>query len=226
VTLYPKTNYDTQKDLTPIIFINRNPLVLVGRNSLPANTLDELVAWMKTNPAKFAYPGPGSTGHLATTLFAQAAGVKVDFIPYRGAAPAMQDITGGHVDLFFATPQSAVQPVRAKQMKLFGVAAKDDSALFPGAPNLVKRFGAPLEILYWHALFAPAGTPQAVIDKINTVIQGVMADPAIVKSWAVQGVEPYPADQRSPDAAKKLLASEIARWGAVIRENNIQAPTQ
>lgn len=224
VTLYPKVNYDTEKDLAPIAFVNRNPLVLVGRNTLAANTLPELVAWMKTTPAKIAYPGPGSTGHLGTSLLARALGVQVDLIPYRGSAPAMTDIIGGHVDLFYATPQAVLQPVQEKQMKLFGVASAEDSILFPGAPNIVRKFGPQVEVQYWHALFAPAGTPQPIIDTLNRVIQDVMADPAVVKSWAEQGVTPYPPDQRSPEAAKKLLSSEIARWGKVIRENKIEAP--
>ena len=226
VTLYPKTNYDTLKDLTPIGFVNRTPLVLVGRNGLPANNLQELIAWMKTNPAKFAYPGPGSTGHLATSLFAQAVGAKIDFIPYRGAAPAMTDIAGGHVDLFFASPQSAVQPVRAKQMKIFGIASRAHSELFPGVPVLAEQLGPQLEIQFWHLLLAPSGTPQPILDKLSTTLQEVLSDPAVVKSWAEQGVEPYPPELRTQEAAKKLLHEEIERWGKVIRENNIQAPVQ
>jgi tripartite-type tricarboxylate transporter receptor subunit TctC len=226
VTLYPNTPYDTMKDVAPIGFVNRTPLVLVGRNSLPANTLDELVAWMKTTPAKFAYPGPGSTGHLATTLLAQAAGVKVDFIPYRGAAPAMNDIAGGHVDLFIASPQSAIQPVRAKQMKIFGIASRAHSEVFPGVPVLAEKFGPQLEIQFWHALFAPAGTPQPVLDKITAALQAALADPKVLATWKEQGTEAYPKEQQAPAGAKALFASEVERWGKVIRENNIQAPIQ
>ena len=108
VALYRNLPFDTEKDLVPVIFINNNPLVLVGRKTLAPDTLKELIAYMKTKPVKMAHPGAGSTGHLATSLFAQEAGVTVDHIPYRGAAPALQDIAGGHVDLFFATPQSVV----------------------------------------------------------------------------------------------------------------------
>ena len=226
VTLYPSTNYNTEKDLTAISFINRTPLVLVGRNGLSANTLAELTAWMKTTPAKFAYPGPGSTGHLATSLFAQAVGAKVDYIPYRGAAPAMTDIAGGHVDLFFASPQSAQQPVQAKQMKLFGIAGETLSDIFPGVPVISKELGPQLEIQFWHLLLTPSGTPKPVIDKISKSLQEVLSDPAVVKSWADQGVSAYPAAQQTPEGAKALLASEIQRWGKVIRENNIEVPKQ
>src|SRR4051812_13327401 len=103
VALYNDFTFDTEKDLAPVTFINNNPLVLVGRKTLAPDTLAELIAYMKTTPMKMAHPGIGSTGHLATSLFAQEAKVSVDHIPYRGAAPALQDIAGGHVDLFFAT---------------------------------------------------------------------------------------------------------------------------
>ena len=114
-----------------------------------------------------AHPGIGVTGHLATSLFAQQAKVTVDHIPYRGAAPALQDIAGGHVDLFFATPQSVLQQVAAGQMKAYGITAKEPSPQFPGVASFVQALGPKLEILYWHALFAPAGTPDAIVETLN-----------------------------------------------------------
>jgi len=224
VALYKNVNYDTEKDLVPIIFINNNPLVLVGRKTLEPNTLTELLDLMKKQTLKAATPGVGATGHLATSLLAQEAKVKVDLIPYRGAAPALQDVTGGHVDLFFATPQSVVQQIKAGQMKAYGITAKEKSPELPTADSFVKKFGPKLEILYWHALFAPAGTPDDVINKLNATLQEIISDPAIVKSWADTGVTPYPNDQRSVAAARALLKSEIARWGQVVRDNNIQGP--
>jgi tripartite-type tricarboxylate transporter receptor subunit TctC len=90
----------------------------------------------------------------------------------------------------------------------------------------VTAFGPKLEILYWHALFAPAGTPEAIVEKLNSALQEIVADPAILKSWAESGVAPYPKDERSPAAARAMLQREIARWGEVVRDNNIQAPMQ
>jgi tripartite-type tricarboxylate transporter receptor subunit TctC len=224
VALYKNLTFDTEKDLSPIMFINNNPLVLVGRKTLEANTLAELLALMKKQTVKAATPGVGATGHLATSLLAQEAKVKIDLIPYRGAAPALQDIAGGHVDLFFATPQSVVQQVKAGQMKAYGITAKDKSPEIPSAESFVKALGPKLEILYWHAIFAPGGTPDAVINKLNATLQEIVSDPAIVKSWADTGVTPYPKEQRSPAAARAILKSEIARWGQVVRDNNIQGP--
>jgi tripartite-type tricarboxylate transporter receptor subunit TctC len=226
VSLYPKLGFDTEKDLACVAFINQNPLVLVGRKSLAPNTLVELIGSMKTTPLKMAHPGTGSTGHLATSLLAKEAKIEVIHVPYRGAAPALQDIAGGHVDLFFATPQSVVQQITAGQIKAYGITAKDKSALLPDVASFVQELGPKLEILYWHALFAPAGTPKATIDKLNAVLQQVMDDPAIVKAWAETGVAPYPKEQRSPQAAQALLHAEIARWEQVVRENDIQPPAQ
>jgi tripartite-type tricarboxylate transporter receptor subunit TctC len=222
VSLYSNLPFDTEKDLTPIIFINNNPLVLVGRKSLEPNTLKELIAYGKTKPLKMAHPGVGATGHLATSLLAQEAKLTVDHIPYRGAAPALQDIAGGHVDLFFSTPQAVINQVSAGQMKAYAITAKEKSPYFPTAESLVTAFGPKLEILYWHALFAPAGTPDAIIEKLNATVQEIIADPAVIKFWAETGVAPYPEEQRSVAAAQALFKSEIARWGQVVRDNNIQ----
>ena len=226
VSLYKNLPFDTEKDLTPIIFINNDPLVLVGRKTLEPNTLKELIAYMKTKVVKFAHPGAGATGHLATSLVAQEAKVKVDLIPYRGAAPALQDIIGGHVDLFFATPQSVVEQVASAQMKAYGITAKEKLPQFPTAASFVQELGPKLEILLWHALFAPARTPAPIVERLNAVLQEIMADPALLKSWADTGVTSYPKDQRTTAAARTLLHSEIARWGQVVRDNNIEAPLQ
>ena len=111
-------------------------------------------------------------------------------------------------------------------MKSFGITAKASSPQFPGAASFVQELGPKLEILYWHALFAPAGTPDAVVEKLNSALQDIVADPAILKSWEDTGIAPYPKDQRSAAAARALLRNEIARWGQVVRDNNIQAPMQ
>jgi len=222
--LYKNLPFDTEKDLTPIMFINNNPLILIGRKTLPANNLAELLALMKKQTLKAATPGVGATGHLATSLLAQEAKAQIDLIPYRGAAPALQDVLGGHVDIFFATPQQVVQQVKAGELKAFGITAAEKSPEIPSAESFIKTLGPKLEILYWHAIFAPSGTPDAIINKLNATLQEIVSDPAIIKPWAETGVAPYPKDKRSPAAARAILKSEIARWGQVVRDNNIPAP--
>ncbi len=221
VTLYKTLPFDTVKDFAPVMLINRNPLVLVGRNTLEPNTLTELIALMQKQRMKAAIPGYGATGHLATTLFAQEAKAEVDQIPYRGAAPAITDLLGGHVDLFFATPQSVVQQVATGTLKAYGVTSKEELPEFPNVESFVTVFGPKLDVVYWQALFAPARTPDTVIKTLNSALQETVSDPAIVKIWSAQDVSAFPEDQRSPAAASALLQSEITRWGQVIRDNNI-----
>jgi tripartite-type tricarboxylate transporter receptor subunit TctC len=220
-SLYKSLPFDTVKDFAPVMLVNRNPLVLVGRPTLEANTLTELIALMKKQRLKAAIPGYGATGHLATTLFAQEAKVELDQIPYRGAAPAVTDLLGGQVDLFIATPQSVVQLVADKKLKAFGITSKEKLAGFPNVDSFVDVLGPKLEVIYWQALFAPGKTPDAVIKTLNGAAQQAVADPAIVKNWAAQDVTAFPPDQRTPAAAEAFLKSEIARWGQVIRDNNI-----
>ena len=223
VTLYKDQDlgFDTQKDLRPVMFLNRNPLLLAGRKSLEPNNLTELVAWMKTHRVKFAIPGYGTTGHLATVLFAQEAKLGIDLIPYRGGAPILTDLLGDHVDLFFGTPQQLVPQIQAGKLKAFGLTTTEKSAQLPDADSFAKMFGPKLEIYYWQALFAPSGTPDAVIARLNAALQDVVADPAILKIWTGEGVAAFPKEERSADAGRAIMQSEIARWGQVIRENNI-----
>lgn len=220
-TLYKKLPYDTEKDLTPVMFVYRNPLVMVGRKTLEPNSLEELVALMKKQRLKAAIPGYGSTGHLATSLFAEEAKVVLDEIPYRGGTPVMTDLLGGHVDLFIGTPQQLGPFVAAGKMKAYGVSQKNKMPGFPQADSFVRMFGPKLNIDYWQAIFVPAGTPDEVIKRLNSALEDFVTDPATLKTWAAEGVSVYPKDQRSPAAGRAILKSEIARWGKVIRDNNI-----
>jgi tripartite-type tricarboxylate transporter receptor subunit TctC len=221
VSLYENLPFDTVKAFVPVMLINRNPLVLVGRKTLEPSTLRDLVALMKRQALKAAIPGYGTTGHLATSLFAQEAGVSLDQIPYRGGAPAVTDLLGGQIDLFFATPQSVVQQVATGALKAYGVTSKEKLPEFPTADSFPITFGPKLDVVYWQAMLAPAGTPDSVIVTLNKALQNAVSDPDIVKIWAGEDVSVFPPDQRSPAAASVLLHSEIARWGKVIRDNNI-----
>ena len=170
-TLYKNLPFDTEKDLATVMFIYRNPLVLVGRPTLSANSLDELLALMKTQRMKSAIPGFGATGHLATTLLSQEAKVPIDLIPYRGGAPMLTDVMGNHVDLSFGTPQQVGPFVKAGKLKAFGVTQENKMPEFPQADSFVKMFGPKLEIQFWEAMFAPAGTPDAVIKTLNAALE-------------------------------------------------------
>jgi len=221
VTLFKDLPFNTEKDIAPVMLVNRNPLVLVGRPGLAPNNLKDLITLMKKERLKEALPGFGTTGHLTSALFAQEAKVQIDFIPYRGAAPAMTDLLGDHVDLFVGTPTSIVSHVKAGKLKAYGITSKENSPLLPNVESIVDVLGPKFEIVYWQAMFAPAGTPEAVIKTLNAALQGAVTDPAIVKTWTAEGFSAFPKDQRSPAAAKAMFKSEAARWGKIIRDNNI-----
>jgi tripartite-type tricarboxylate transporter receptor subunit TctC len=180
---------------------------------------------MKKNPARMGHPGVGSTGHLATALLAQALGVEVTHIPYRGAAPMLQDTLGGHIDLFFATPQQVVGQFASGEVKVFGITSKEPSPQFPGVPSFAATYGPKMNIDFWQILLAPAGTPKPVVDALDAAVEEALADPEILKAWAVSGMVPYPKAQQTPEGAAAYLKSEIARWGEVVRDHHIEAPS-
>ena len=219
-----KLPYDTERDIAVVGFINHNPLVLVGRTALPPKSLAELVALMRRQSLNFAHPGVGTTGYITTALFLQQAKLDALLVPYRGAAPALQDMIGNHADLFFTTPESVLPLIAAGKLRAYGITAKEPYAQFPGVASFVDEYGPKLEIQYWHALFAPAATPRAVLDKLNGALAALLDDPATVKSWTATGVLPYAKDQRTLQAAQALFRSEISRWSEVVQENNIHAP--
>ena len=221
VTLFKKLPFDTAKDIVPIMLVNKNPLILVGRPGLAPNNLKDLIALMKKQRLREALPGYGTTGHLTSALFAQVAKVKIDFIPYRGAAPAMTDLLGDHVDLFVGTPTSIVSFVKAGKLKAYGITSTEKFPLLPNVDSMVKLLGPKFDIVYWQAMFAPAGTPQPVLKTLNAALQEAVVDPDTVKHWAAQGFTAFPKKQRSQAAAAAFFKSETARWGKVIRDNNI-----
>ena len=221
VTLFKNLPFDTEKAIAPVMLVNKNPLVLVGRPGLPANNFKELLALMKKERLREALPGIGTTGHLISALLAQEAKVQIDFIPYRGAAPAMNDLLGNHIDLFVGTPQSIVPHVAAGKLKAYAISSKEKSPKLPTADSMVEALGPKFDIIYWQGMFAPAATPEAVIKTLNAALQDAVSDPGILAAWEKQGFDAFPKDQRSVAAAKAFMKSETARWGQVIRDNKI-----
>lgn len=227
LALFPQVAIDPMRDYAPVGLVNSNGNIIVGRKSLQANTLKELVGWMKSGArVKFAHPGIGNMGHLCAALFNQAIGAtQVDYIPYRGGAPATQDVIAGHVDLFCSTTQLVMEPIKAGTIKGFGITTKEELPQLPQVVSLVKEFGPKLEIIYWHGLFAPAATPKPVLDKLNAALGDVLADPKVIKTWKESGIDVFPKEQQTQQAASELLRSETKRWGDVIRENHIEVPS-
>ncbi|HWM82538.1 MAG TPA: tripartite tricarboxylate transporter substrate binding protein [Pseudolabrys sp.] len=221
--LFPNLNIEVDKKLTGIGLINTNPSLIVGRASLEVKDFAELVAWMKKDGpnVRFAHAGAGTMAHLCAALFARSIGTEVNIIPYRGGNAVNTDIIGGHVDLFCSGAGLVLEHVKSGRMKAFASTSKERYAPLPDTPTVVELGMPELEIKFWQGLFAPTGTPQPIIDKLNAALRHALADPKVIKSFAANGMSVFPADEQTPDAATKLLQSETKRWGEVIRVNNI-----
>jgi tripartite-type tricarboxylate transporter receptor subunit TctC len=223
MTLYPDRTFDAEKDFVPIGLVNTAATTFAGRPTLPANSFDEVLRWMKEpgQSVKIGHPGVGSFGHLADVLMTQELGVKVTQVPYRGAGPALVDLLAGQVDLSIISAVVAKPLVDTGKMKAYAVVGRKR---FAGLPDL-KTFGElgykKLDIDFWHMLLAPTGTPRPIIDKLNAALRTALADAKVQKLFADGGMDFYPADEETPEAAAALLKREIALWGDVIRANHI-----
>jgi tripartite-type tricarboxylate transporter receptor subunit TctC len=225
VTLLPNQPYDTEKELTGVGLVNFSPMVLVGRNTLPVETMAEMTAWMKLHgpDVKFAHAGSGTLAHLCAALLAQSLGIKVTMIPYRGGTPAVTDILAGHSDIYCSSPLTAMEQIKGKLIKAFAVTSPKRMATLPDVPSAVALGYKDLDIQFWQGLYVAAGTPKPVVERLNNALRLALADPKVVQSFTDTGMSAFPIDERTPEAATVKLRDEIKRWGEVIRANNIVA---
>ena len=225
MTLYPNRTFDAEKDFVPIGLINTAATTLAGRPMLPPNNFDELLRWMKApgQNVKVGHPGVGSYGHLADVLMVQELGVKVTQVPYRGAGPALVDLLGGQVDLSVISAVVAGPLVNGGKMKAYAVIGRKRFAALPALKTMGEFGYKKLDIDFWHMLLAPAATPRPIVDRLNTALRAALADAKVQKTFADGGMDLYPQDEETPEAASALLKREIKLWGDVIRANHIAA---
>jgi len=223
VSLFPNAPFNVEKDLTGVGLVNYSVPIVAGRKSLAANSLSELVAWMKQpgQRIKFAHSGIGSQTHFCAVLFARAVGAEIELIPYRGGAPAVTDLIAGHVDLYCTN--SAGEQVKAGALKGFGVASKDRFAAYPNLPSLVQSGFADLDILFWQGMFAPVATPKPVLEMLNAALRRALADPKVIRNFEQTDFSVFPEQEQTIAATNSFLHQEIVRWGQVVRVNHIEA---
>jgi len=221
--IYP-LQYDVVKDFEPVALVMNGPLLIVGKNALPANSLKELVAWLKTSHATvaFAHNGVGGTLHLCGLALQKAAGTSWPFIPYRGAAPALQDIIGGRVDLLCPSPASSLAMVRGGLMRGYAVTSSTRLTAAPEIPTVDEAGFSDLQISVWGGVFAPKGTPKEVVDKLNAALVEALADPAVRQKFADLGQEIFPRARQTDEALGALQKAEIEKWWPIIKAANVK----
>ena len=218
-------SYDLAHDFAPIALFASNPQLIVSRSSLPANNLRELIAWLRANPDKASQgtAGSGSAAHISGAFFQTLTDTRFAFVPYRGAAPAMQDLVGGRIDLMFDQVGNALPQVRSGLIRAYAVTAKTRLAAAPDIPT-VDEAGLPgFYVSVWRGLWAPKGTPADVIAKLNAAIRAALADPAVRQRMLDLGQEIPAVDEQTPAALGALHQAEIKKWWPIIKAAGIRA---
>jgi tripartite-type tricarboxylate transporter receptor subunit TctC len=218
--------YDLLNDFEPVALISASPYVLVAKKAMPANDLKGLIAWLKANPDK-ATQGHGGTGagsHIAGIFFQRETGTRFQFVPYRGgAAPAIQDLMAGHIDMAITDPVAAMPQVRAGTIKAYGVTTNTRLLSAPDIPTLDEAGLPGFDISLWQGLWLPKGTPKNIIAKLNAAAVEALADPAVQQRLTALGVGIFPRDRQTPEALGAFQKAEIEKWWPIIKAANIKA---
>jgi tripartite-type tricarboxylate transporter receptor subunit TctC len=195
------------------------PMTLIGRQDLPVKNFEELVAWIKANKAKvnLANAGLGAVSHLCGTLFQQTLATDLTTVPFNGTAPALTALMGGHVDVLCDQTTQTIPHINAGKVKLFGVTTKSRIGALPNTPSLHEQGLKDFEVVVWHGVYAPKGTPKPVIETLTAALQTALKDPEVMKRMKDLGAEITPVSKQTPDGLRTHLGAEIEKWGKVIR---------
>lgn len=220
-TLMPKNvPYDVQKDLTPVILIEEAPLILNVNKKVPVNSIAELIALSKKDPGRitFGSSGVGGAHHLSGELFANSAGVEMTHVPYKGGAPAATDLMAGHIDMMFEMGYAAMPAIQADKVKPLGVTSSQRLPLLPNVPTIAEAGLPGFESYNWQGIVVPAGTPQDVVEKLNTAFNKILKKPEVIQAFEQTGGQ---VGGGTPEEFGKFIQDERAKWAEVIKEANI-----
>jgi tripartite-type tricarboxylate transporter receptor subunit TctC len=222
--IYP-LQYDLVQDLEPISLIASQPFIIVARKTIPADDLKGLIGWLKANPDKASEgnSGIGTPSHVAGVLFQNLIGAHIQMVPYRSAGLSMQDVVAGQIDLLLDTPAGALPQISAGTIKAYAVTTKKRLAVAPEIPTTDEAGLPGFYFSFWHALWAPKGTPKPIIDRLNQAVVAALADPLLRKRMVDIAQDIYPRDQLAPEALLAFHKAEIAKWWPIIKAANIKA---
>jgi tripartite-type tricarboxylate transporter receptor subunit TctC len=221
-----KLDHDLEKDFAPIALVSNNPQLMVAKIDLPAKDLRELVAWMKANPGKINFVNQNAAANVTGVLFENLTGQKVQFIPYRGAGPAMTDLVAGTVDLLVVQGAVALPQIRAGKIKALANLSPQRSASMPDIPTSDESGVKGLYMSGWFGFWAPKDTPKDVIAKLNAATTGALADPVLQKRFSDLGLDVAPREQQTPEGLAAFQKTEIEKWWPIIRGAGIGAQAQ
>lgn len=214
-TLYKRPGFSAIKDFDPVSRLTTIAAMVVIRPGLPVNSMPELLKLLKEHPGKysFASAGNGTTSHMAGEMLKAAAGLAVVHIPYRGGAPAITDVLGGQVDYMIDVMPNTAPQVRGGRLRALAVSTAKRVPGFESIPTIAESGVPGFDVSAWDAVFAPAGTPAAVIDKVNAAVRKVLADPEVQTQLAARGAQAAPT---SPQELRSFVSSEVERWGKAV----------
>ena len=217
-TLYPNAGYDPRKDFAPVGLIATSPLIILVNPSLPAHNVQELIALAKKQPGKLNYAsaGRGSGIHLGTVLFAETAGIDLTHIPYKGSGPALTDLLGNHVAIYFSSLPPAIGLVKEGKLRALGVTGLTRSPIFPDVPTVAEQGLPGFEAVLHYGIVAPAGTPRPIVDKLNAALRQALDSPEVHKRIATEGAEPLPT---TPEQYAADIDHEETKWSALVKKS-------
>ncbi len=222
--IYP-LQFDLLKDLEPIALIATQPFFIVSRKTMPANNLKELIAWIKANPDKASQgnSGIGTPSHVAGILFQNAIDAKLQVVPYRSAGQSMQGLVAGDIDTTLDTPAISLPQLKGGNIKVYAVAAKNRLAVAPDIPTTDEAGLPGFYFSFWHALWAPKGTPKDIVDRLNGAARKALSDPALRNKLVGLAQEIFTEDQQTPAALAAFHKGEIDKWWPIIKAAGIKA---
>jgi tripartite-type tricarboxylate transporter receptor subunit TctC len=223
--LYHKLPFNPITDFEPIGLINEVPMTLVAKRDFPAKDLKELIAYVKANKDKLNYAnaGLGAASHLCGMLFMSAIQTEVTTVPYNGTGPAMNDLLGGQVDFMCDQTTNTTSQIKADKIKVYGVTTKKRVATLPNVPTMDEAGLKGFEVSVWHGLYAPKGTPKAVIDKLINSLHVALKDDNVKQRFAELGTEPVAENRATPVALGAHLKAEIDKWTPIIKKAGVYA---